>query len=333
MGEDSLQTQALEHLVSQKLGHAVRQISCEELVQKKAPQRLRRYFKYVLVGADGHPVHIFTKTGMPPAAHYTPLETFLSSIDFPEFRAPKFYGVLDLAGGRREGRVGVWECLSGHGIDIEDYTTEHYRRVTCAVARINALTDEVLRHVPDIRVGLRRVGPVHDAVLVALQDFSERGADVAELMPLADRLARLEERALARLAALGNCMFSHMDISPPNLIFEPQTLAIIDWDSSCIGPPGCSLRILGLLPNDQQNEFFDYYVRCMAGHGISVRAADIGFTIRALQVLSTLGWGARRSAPGRLARPLEEDEDLRQGLNEKAELWVRWGLQHIHYLE
>lgn len=331
--DDLLQTRALEELVSQRLGRAAKQVSREELVQKKAPQRLRRYFKHIFVDADGSPIPIFTKIVAQPTASFVPLETFLSSLDFPEFRVPKFYGVLDLDEGRREGHIAVWECLSGHSIRTKEFTTEHYRRVVSAVARINALTDEVRRHVPNIRVGIKRLRPVHKDVMGALQDFSERGADVADLRPLADQLEQLEGPALARLAALGNHMFSHMNISPPNLIFEPHTVAIIDWDSSCIGPPGCSLGILGALPNDLQDELIGYYVSRMGEHGIQVAAVDIRFAIRALYVLLLLGQYAQRSAPGRNARRFEEDEEFGRKLNERAQLLVRRGLQHVHYLE
>lgn len=331
--DELLQTEALEELVSQKLGRQVRQVGREELVQIKAPQRLRRYFKHIFVDDSGNPVPVFTKIIAQPAPNFIALETFLSNLDVAEFRVPKFYGALKLDAGRREGHVGVWECVSGQSIRGKDFTPEHYLRVIRAAARINSLTDEVWRHVPQIRVGLKRIRRVHETVMLALQDFSRRGADIADLMPLAERLARLEEPALARLAALGNSMFSHMNISPPNLFFEPQMLMIIDWDSACIGPPGCSLGMLGLLPNDRQAELIDYYVSCMAEHGITVAPADIRFTIQALHVLGILGQYAPRSAPGRHARPFEEDEEFGRRLNERAESQVRWGLQHVHYLE
>jgi thiamine kinase-like enzyme len=331
----------LEQCVARALGRPVKWIGNSEIVQLKAPQRQRSYFKHRFACKDQSELTVFTKSGIRHPEYLKLLEGFLSTVKVSEFRAPRFFGIIDLGGDVPEyqipeHQIGVWECVSGRTVPLGDCSKDELRRIVHAIGAINALTEHAIDRVPGIPIGVRSMKPVAADVHVALDDFEERGINVTALRRKAEKFEKIEQSALKRLQAIGNQFFSHMNISGANIFFPPdaEPLVVIDWDSACIGPPGGSLSpFSSLFDNEAQSDIVECYVSFMKSKGLSLEASSVLFVMRAVDVFTKLNWATRRSAPGRLARPLPEDESIKSKIEQRAEVRLRWALNHLHYLE
>lgn len=331
---------AITQLLADRLGQRPTHVRVDPIVRKKSPEHLSKYFKHTFsLGGSDPDLVIFVKTAVMKPERVARREPFLSSLGLREFRTPKFYGLIDLTGGihdpQREDSLGVWEFVSGRTIAFPNCPRPELFRVVNAVAAINSQTEEARRELPGLPVGVRILKPIAESIRSAIDDFDKRAVDTREMARQAAILERVEPGVLSDLDDAKHDLFSHMDLSPPNIFFTPadEPLVIIDWDSCCIAPAGCSLRNLAVLDDEMQEELVEFYVDAMAKRNIRLRSKNVLFAMRATQVYSTLTWGARRSAWGKPGRWLPANEQWQQRLDARAEAQVRWGLERLHYLD
>jgi hypothetical protein len=286
-------SEAVEAAVASRLGCAVTHIGNEQVEQEKtatARRKLsRKYMRHVL--RAGAPVNrdvvVFTKTG--PSVASDNVERYLSEVSLPEFRVPLFYGRT----ATEEGDVGIWEYVSGERPGLLTLSREDLRRVVCAIAAINTLTADVVRHVPDLQVGTKFVEPIADrlrAALVADETMLQREPYLQDAL---DRFAALEAGALARLASIGNRFFSHQDISAGNALLTPapNPVLIIDWESAGIAAPGASLRRFVSPDMETRADVAQHYVDYLQANGTSVDVDDVLFVMGAASVFASLHAG------------------------------------------
>jgi hypothetical protein len=311
---------ALETLISERLGRPIRYISGEEVAREKGARRKRRYVRHTLqfIDAAGGDIVVFAKVALRRPLHVIePLETFLSELSLPEFRAPKYFGSIDT----EEGPAGVWEHISGHANKfLGHFSRDDLLRMVRACAAMSAITDERLFAIPSIPRGMKQIAPVAERLRGSVNKLGTvHEIDIAPLLAGVDRLAAIEHQAIERFNALGNRYFSHQDIGSGNIIFppEPEPAIVIDWESAYFGAPGASLRRISNLKMPVQEEMVRHYVDAMAAKGFVLNERDVMFVMGAAQVFFTLTWAIRRLRE----RPY------------KAERAIRWGLRHcVDYL-
>ena len=313
--------EGVEKLVGEHLGCKVRHIEKKEHIRPKVLQSKRRYFKHLLETVETSPrqFNVFSKSGIGAPHYLQQVEAVLSNVRLDEFRAPRFYGVSDLADGQREGRIAVWEFVSGQTFAIPEASRDVLHQMARAAAGITTVTEEAKRGVPRLRDSVKFVKPLAEKVEAALDVLSKLGTDTTSQRPLAERFAAHEERVLARLGQLGSTSLCHMDFGNTNVVFpvEAGPAIVIDWESACLGPPASTLRKLAVLPPDIHEELANVYVNTLKSLGRSVDVRDALFAMRAVQVYYSLDWGCRR--------------DPEEG--QMVERAISWGLAHLDYLE
>lgn len=304
---------AVTSALESRLGYAVTHISCEEVCQEHAAKRKvkRKYVRHLLRASlpVDRDVVVFTRSG--PQEVNEDLEEFVSGLTLPEFRAPAYYGRVATV----EGDTCIWEFMPGISPKLVFCSRDQLRSIVSAVAAINAATADAIRRVPNLPANTMRVFPVVDLLRAALVGQGEIMGRAPSFPEMLDRLAALEEGALARLARIGSRFFSHQDIASGNLLLPPvpHPLTILDWESAAIAAPGVGLRRFATLSIDIQKDAAQHYVACLEAKGISVDFRDVLFVMRAVQVFHTLHDGVNRigDAP------------------ERAEKAIRWGLTRV----
>lgn len=310
---------AVQDLVSRKLGYALRHLGSEDVTRGEDPYRPRRFVKHVFqrIAGDCEPIIVFTKAGVSPAHSSERLQLFLSGLRLAEFRTPIYFGMLDLGPGDPMKNLSVWEYVAkDESLPAAKEWRQGRRSLVLAAAAMTAVTEEVRREAPGLLTTIPFVRPTAEVVRETIENYARRGLDVSSLSDSAAKRAGSEAGALERLNALGG-YFTHNDYRPGNVLLKQGDKPVIfDWDYASLGPPGATLRTMARLTEPEQMQVVDLYCAHLAAKGLSVRAPDVMFAMRAVQVFHALTFGGRRSA-----------EDHRW-----AESRFRWGLDHIDYL-
>lgn len=310
----------VEKLVGDHIGCAVRQLDKKEHIRPKVSQGKRRYFRHMLETIEANPrrLDVFSKSGVGAPNYLLQVESVLNDVRIEEFRAPHFYGIADLADGQREGRVGVWECISGETYPVQQASREILHRLVKAAAGISTATEDAKARVRKLRDRVRFAKPLAAAVETTLGILETRGVDTSSLRLQAQRFAAHEESVLGRLRDIGNTSLCHMDFGNGNVVFPDRGPPIvIDWESACLGPPASTLRKLAMVDADIHPELAALYVETVRSLGGTANVADALFAMRAVQVYYSLDWGCRR--------------DPHEG--NMVEHAIRWGLTNLDFLE
>jgi hypothetical protein len=181
---------------------------------------------------------------------------------------------------------------------------------------MTAVTEDVGREVPGLLTGIAFVRPTAQTVHETIANYSRRGLDVSSLSESAAKLVGFEAGALERLSSLGG-YFTHNDYRRGNVFLKRGDKPVIfDWDYASLGPPGATLRIMARLTEPEQMQVVDLYCAHLATKGLSLRAQDVLFAMRAVGVFHALISAGRRSAVD----------------HSPAEKVFRWGLDHVEYL-
>lgn len=312
---------AARELVSRRLGCPVHLISSEEITQRNASRRPRRYVKYVFeaAGNAAAPVTVFAKTGNSFLQVNAPLQHFLSGLTRSEFRVPVFFGLATTGRGRM-GHLGVWEFVApGPKLTVRERMSYRASFVLAAAA-IASVTEGALHNVQRIRGNVPFVRPASELADRTASELARRGVDVSFLSDGPTRLSALEAGALQHLDSLGRYL-THVDYRPANMILRPGEVPVIfDWDSASLGPPGATLRTLARLPDEEQKDAVALYCAHLAGLGIQLNNDDVLFAMRAVEIFHAFIFAARQASV-----PEANQANV-------AKLF-RWAVEHLHYLQ
>lgn len=309
---------AVQKLVARKLGYAIDHLATEDVTQKKAPNRQRRFIKHVFQRAEGsgEPVTVFTKAGVGESRFRKGLARFLSRLSVDEFRAPSYFGMLKLGSDDRMNLLHVWEYIAQERALTGRDWRKGRRNIVIAAAGMTSVTEEVLSKVPKLRSAISFVKPMTEMVHSVVENYSKRDVEVSSLSSGVSRLAKTEGAAIERLKSLGG-YFTHNDYCVNNLFFDPDGKPVIfDWDGASLGPPGATLRNMARLAESEQVQVVDLYCAHLASKGLIFRAEDVLFALRATQVFHAVIHGGRRAGVG----------------HSHSENLFRWGIEHIKYL-
>lgn len=326
-------------LISEGLGYPVCFLGSETDKKITALGRTKPYANYMFQ-KEGDP-HTKTTVFVKPfrarglESHFDKLFSFLSVVDIPEFITPKYFGMVSIYNGEDAIKLEVWEYMT----DMAPFNADRARadqawlradqawlgareRVALAAAAMAALTDDVRRHVPDLRVGIKFVRPSAEIVDEAMINYARRGLDVAPLQGAAARLVGLEAAALERLASLG-AYFTHNDYRRGNLaLSRDDKLVVFDWESASLAPPGAALRVMAHLTQAEQSAVVALYCGRLAASGLSLSPQDVLFAMRAVAIFKAISSAARRSESTSKA-----ETRFRGGFDT-----LKWGLDNIEYL-
>ncbi|HEY6578429.1 MAG TPA: phosphotransferase [Rhizomicrobium sp.] len=313
--EGSTPEMAIGALLRKTLGIDVRHIGCEPILRSKSGRRKRSFsiHTFETIGTAKGALTVFSKNGLVHDLDYTlRLERFLSALRLEEFRAPRFYGIVDIGRENRDGIIGVWEAVQATSINIHGLLA-NLDRVIPAAAAMAAVTRQALSELPDLRTKNPQLRPIAERVRLRLLELERKGQDAKKWLAKLDRFAVWEAPALKRLSAMEQC-FSHGDFGVNNVLFPSEgPPVVIDWESASLAPVGACLSKLACRDAEKQSKAAEIFSACLAAKGMVTSREEVLFGMRAVEVFRSLWSGAR-------------------GRNDISERRLRWGLNHWPYL-
>lgn len=319
-------------LISDRLGYPVCLLGSEINEKVTKTGQVKPYGKYMFQ-KEGDPhtkttvfVKPFRERGL--ESDFDKLFSFLSTVDMPEFTTPRYFGMVNIYSGGSALKLGVWEYIT----DMAPFDADHAwadqawrgarERFALAAAAMAALTQDVRRHVPNLRVGIKFVRPSAEIVDEAMINYARRGLDVAPLRSAAATFVGLEAAALEKLASLGG-YFTHNDYRRGNLALSPDDkLVVFDWESASLAPPGAALRVMARLTQAEQSAVVALYCERLAASGSALSPQDVLFAMRAVEVFKAISSTARR-----FGSTSKTGTRFRWGFD-----IFEWGLNNLEYL-
>jgi hypothetical protein len=309
------QEAAVEALLQKELGVELRHVETKEIGEAKQEKRDRRIFRltFDFPATPGRTISVLTKTGVLHKREYVARkEAFLSSLAVAEFRAPKFYGLLDLGHGNKSGVIGVWEFVDGERPSVVAIN-QNLERIVRAAAAIAAVTQEALNRLPDLRTKNKYLSPKANLVREQLLKRTEAASDADEMLAKVERLAALENDALDQLASLPKFL-SHSDLSGDNVFLPLEgPIVIFDWESASLAPMGACMRSIARRDELLQLQSAELFATSLRSKNIGVSYDDVLFGMRAVEIFRALWYGTDPSHP-------------------KARQNLHWALDHLDYL-
>ncbi len=232
------------------------------------------------------------------------LEEFLNGLQSPYFDTPVFFGCFRV---EPNIQVAAWEYVRGPHPNLDPTSPQEIARAVEAVAAINAVPIEAVRHIRDLKTETPGIGPVAARLEHLARRLGSKCADGDDLLRQVDAFARAEPRLLGRLETLGNRFFTHHDFKPENLIVRETDgrLVIIDWNTTRLSAPGVGLRQIYRNDRGLMAETISYYVQCMRRLGHELALADVEFAAKAHLSFRALSSSVESQSMNRLRRGLD----------------------------
>jgi hypothetical protein len=232
------------------------------------------------------------------------LEEFLNGLQSPHFDTPVFFGCFRL---ESSVQIAAWDYVRGRHPNLERTSPDDIAQVVRAVAAMNAVPDEAVRHIKDLKMETPGVGPVAAQLEHVARRLGSQCADSNDLLRQIEAFALAEPRLLNRLETLGNRFFTHHDIKAENLIVRETDgrLVIIDWNTTRLSAPGVGLRQIYHNDPSLMAETISYYVECMRQLGHELALADVEFAAKAHLSFRALSNSITSQSVNRLRRGLD----------------------------
>ncbi len=207
---------------------------------------------------------------------------------------PHFFGEVRV--GKK--KYGIWEfCVGRTERDYKPYGKEDVRRLSREIARINIRG----RDVSGVKRGALWAAPVATGIFSL---FEGAGAS-PDLFEKLNEFAQYENQLLARLTDTSILILNHNDLKAPYVIISDQSLWIIDWERTSLGPPGASLRTFAREAEGLELAAVQAYVAETEVLGLDLTVEDVLVTMRAQQILWGLSSGLKVRSISRIAAGLK----------------------------